>query len=150
MSPMGGAGRRNVLLWECNDDPDHVWSFTPNGELRNTLNGTCLDAAGYRGEQGANVDCIRCEALNGPALEAGPRADRTFELRNVQARPVPGRQRRAGARGRRCCCGCDGARDQLWSFEAYARPADLPAPHAVSEPPTRLGGALPRPGGGGP
>src|SRR6185503_20477717 len=35
-------GDANVLLWECNDDPDHVWSFTSDGELRNTLNGTCL------------------------------------------------------------------------------------------------------------
>ena len=45
-------GDSNVLLWECNDDPDHVWSFTPSGELRNTLNGTCLDAAGYDGPAG--------------------------------------------------------------------------------------------------
>ena len=48
-------GNSDVLLWECNDDPDHVWSFTRSGELRNAQNGTCLDAAGYDGQQGANV-----------------------------------------------------------------------------------------------
>src|SRR5207253_7500766 len=43
-------GNSNVLLGECNNDPDHVWSFTPDGELRNTLNGTCLRSEEHTSE----------------------------------------------------------------------------------------------------
>src|SRR6186713_2993345 len=57
-------GEADVLLSECNDDPDHVWSFTRSGELRNAQNGTCLDAAGYDGQQGANIDVYRCESMD--------------------------------------------------------------------------------------
>ena len=97
---LGGAGDSNVLLWECNDDPDHVWSFTRSGELRNALNGTCLDAAGYAGEQGANVDVYRCEALDDQRWQLVAARSRHVRAAQRQARPVPGRQR-PGGRARR-------------------------------------------------
>jgi hypothetical protein len=122
----------NVLLWECNDDPDHVWSFTRTGELRNALNGTCLDAAGYAAEQGANVDVFRCEAQDDQRWRLVPRGRGTFEMRNVRSGLCLDVNGRAGARGDNVLLwACDGGADQLWSFEAYpsdSRPVYQPAP----------------------
>jgi hypothetical protein len=133
-------GDSNVLLWECNDDPDHVWSFTRGGELRNSLNGTCLDAAGYDGQQGANVDVYRCESLDDQRWKLVPRGRGTFELRNVKQGLCLDVNGRAGARGDKVLLwACDGGSDQLWSFEAYApRPVPPPpGPMEVPPPPPR-------------
>ena len=128
-------GDANVLLWECNDDPDHVWSFTSEGELH-SMNGTCLDAAGYRGEQGANIDVFRCEALDDQRWKLVPRGRGTFELRNGKRGLCLDVNGRAGARGDKVLLwACDGAADQLWSFESYAPRPTYRRPHAVSEPP---------------
>ena len=128
-------GDANVLLWECNDDPDHVWSFTSEGELH-SMNGTCLDAAGYRGEQGANIDVFRCEALDDQRWRLVPRGQGTFELRNGKRGLCLDVNGRAGARGDKVLLwACDGATDQLWSFEPYAPRPTYRRPHAVSEPP---------------
>jgi Ricin-type beta-trefoil lectin domain/Domain of unknown function (DUF4476) len=133
-------GDADVLLWECNDDPDHVWSFTPNGELRNTMNGTCLDVAGYRGEQGANVDVYRCESLDDQRWKLMPRGNGTFELRNVKRGLCLDVKGRVGGRGDDVMLwACDGGADQLWSFEAYApgpRPAYRPLPPPQHRRPT--------------
>jgi hypothetical protein len=122
-----GKGNADVLLWECNDDPDHVWSFTPGGELRNNLNGTCLDVAGYRGEQGANVDVYRCESLDDQRWTLVNRGRGTFELRNVKRGLCLDVNGRVGARGDDVMLwACDGGADQLWSFEAYTPPSPAP------------------------
>ncbi len=125
-------GNGSVLLWECNDDPDHVWSFTRGGELRNALNGTCLDAAGVDGQQGAAIDVYRCESMDDQRWKLVPRGHGTFELRNVKRGLCLDVNGRAGARGDNLLLGvCDGGADQLWSFEAYApRP---PRPRAMDE-----------------
>src|SRR5262245_21908621 len=124
-------GEADVLLWECNDDPDHVWSFTPSGELRNTLNGTCLDVAGTRGGKGANVDVLRCEMLDDQRWTLVARGEGTFELRSNIKRglclDVKGGEGAAGDDV--MLWACDGAADQLWRFEPYA-----PAPRAVYVP----------------
>jgi len=132
-------GDADVLLWECNDDPDHVWSFTSEGELRNTLNGTCLDAAGYKGEQGANVDVFRCENLDDQRWKLVSRGQGTFELRNVKRGLCLDVNGRAGARGDRVLLwACDGGADQLWSFETHApRPTYRRHPTAT-EPPSPM------------
>jgi hypothetical protein len=140
-------GNGKVLLWECNDDPDHVWSFTRGGELRNALNGTCLDAAGYDGQQGAAVDVYRCESMDDQRWRLVPRGRGTFELRNGKRGLCLDVNGRAGARGDDVLLwACDGGADQLWSFEAYApRPQPpgpmMPAPpHRVrpADPPTPM------------
>jgi hypothetical protein len=129
-------GDADVLLWECNDDPDHVWSFTSEGELRNTLNGTCLDAAGYRGEQGANVDVFRCESQDDQRWRLVPRGQGTFELRNAKRGLCLDVNGRAGARGDRVLLwACDGGADQLWTFETHApRPTYRRPPTAAEQP----------------
>jgi len=136
-------GDANVLLWECNDDPDHVWSFTRSGELRNALNGTCLDAAGTDGQQGANVDVYRCESLDDQRWKLVPRGHGTFEMRNVKRGLCLDVNGRTGARGDKVLLwACDGGADQLWSFEPYApRPVPpgpiIPSPRRMrpSDPP---------------
>ena len=135
-------GNSDVLLWECNDDPDHVWSFTRSGELRNGLNGTCLDAAGYAGEQGANVDVYRCESLDDQRWKIVPRGHGTFELRNVKRDLCLDVNGRSGARGDDVLLwACDGGVDQLWTFEAYTPPPPtvpqlpLPRRYRPSDPP---------------
>jgi len=124
-------GDANVLLGECNGDPDHVWSFTRDSELRNTLNGTCLDAAGTDGQQGANVDVYRCESMDDQRWKLVARGRGTFELRNVKRGLCLDVNGRAGARGDNVLLwACDGGADQLWSFEPYAPPS-----RPVQDPP---------------
>jgi hypothetical protein len=131
-------GDSNVLLWECNDDPDHVWSFTRSGELRNALNGTCLDAAGYDGQQGANVDVYRCESMDDQRWRLVPRGHGTFELRNLKRGLCLDVNGRDGARGDNVLLWtCDGGADQLWSFEAYA-PRPVPPPEVIVPSPRRM------------
>jgi hypothetical protein len=129
-------GDSNVLLGECNDDPDHVWSFTRGGELRNALNGTCLDAAGSDGQQGANVDVYQCESAEDQRWKLVPRGRGTFEMRNVKRGLCLDVNGRAGARGDNVLLWmCDGGADQLWTFEAYAPRPELPGPPAAMVPP---------------
>jgi hypothetical protein len=119
-------GDANVRLGECDNDPDHVWSFSSAGELRNALAGTCLDAAGWAGEQGANIDAYRCENLDDQRWTLVARGRGKFELRNAKNGLCLDVKGRAGARGDNLLLGpCDGAADQLWSFEPYAAPQRL-------------------------
>jgi len=136
-------GNSDVLLWECNDDPDHVWSFTRSGELRNAQNGTCLDVVGTDAQQGANVDVYRCESMDDQRWKLVARGRGTFELRNVKRGLCLDVNGREGARGDKVLLwACDGGADQLWSFEAYApRPAPAPPPPPELEVPP----APPRP-----
>src|SRR3954447_22310499 len=30
-------GNQDALLWDCNNDPDQVWTFSPDGEVRDVL-----------------------------------------------------------------------------------------------------------------
>jgi hypothetical protein len=132
-------GDANALLWECNDDPDHVWSFTRGGELRNTLNGTCLDAAGYDGQQGANVDVYRCESMDDQRWKLVPRGHGTFELHNVKRGLCLDVNGRAGGRGDNVLLwACDGGADQLWSFEPYAPRPAAPPPGPIIPSPRRM------------
>ena len=129
-------GDGDVLLSECNDDPDHVWSFTRSGELRNAQNGTCLDAAGYDGQQGANVDVYRCESMDDQRWKLVPRGRGTFELRNVKRGLCLDVNGRAGADGDKVLLwACDGGADQIWSFEAYAPRPTPPPPPELEVPP---------------
>jgi hypothetical protein len=146
-----GQGDSKVLLWECNDDPDHVWSFTRGGELRNTLNNTCLDAAGTDGQQGANVDVYRCESMDDQRWKLVPRGRGTFEMRNVKRGLCLDVNGRAGAKGDNVLLwACDGGADQLWSFEPYAAPPprtifqQVTAPQPVQQPAGPDPTALPR------
>ncbi|HXJ20070.1 MAG TPA: RICIN domain-containing protein [Polyangia bacterium] len=134
----GWAARKssNVLLWDCNEDPDQVWTFAPTGELRNTLNGTCLDAAGYDGVQGANVDIYRCESLDDQRWTLIPRGHGTFELHNNKRGLCLDVSGRAGARGDNVLLwACDGGADQLWSFESHPPAPPPPRPVRPSQPP---------------
>lgn len=139
-----GAKSSNVLLWECNGNPDQVWSFTPDGELRNMLNGTCLDAAGYDGAPGANVDIYRCESLDNQRWTLVPRGPGTFELHNNKRGLCLDVNGRAGARGDNVMLwACDGGADQLWSLEPHAleappRPAPMRRPYDPPDPSREL------------
>ena len=127
-------GDANVLLWECNDDPDHVWSFTSEGELH-SMNGTCLDAAGYRGEQGANVDVFRCEALDDQRWKLVPRGQERSSCATASAASAwtsTGGRARAATR---CCSGrATAPPTSSGPSEPYAPRPTYRRPHAVSEP----------------
>jgi hypothetical protein len=127
----GAQGDGYVLLWECNSDPDQVWSFTPGGELHDVLTGACLDAAGYDGAAGANVDIYRCEGLDDQRWALIARGGGKFELHNLKRGLCLDVAGYAGARGDNVALWtCDGGTDQIWSFEPYAAP-----PRPVYAPP---------------
>ena len=127
-------GNGNVLLWECNGDPDQVWSFSPGGELVDAVGGVCLDAAGYDGRQGANVDVYRCERLADQRWMLAPRDGGSFELRNEKSGLCLDVQGRNGAHGDNVLLwACDGGADQRWSWEPYGGPS----PERVQMPPRR-------------
>jgi hypothetical protein len=141
-------GNANVVLWECNDDPDQVWSFAPSGELHNVLAGTCLDAAGYDGAQGANVDTYRCEGLDDQRWTLVPRGNGVFELHNLKRGVCLDVNGKAGARGDNVMLWkCLGEPDQMWHWEPYAldgrrrpeprptAPRQLPPEQMVPPPP---------------
>jgi hypothetical protein len=120
-------GNQDVLLWECNNDPDQVWTFSPDRELRDVLTGACLDVAGYDGAQGANVGVFRCERLDDQRWTLVPRGDDTFELRSVKRGLCLDVKGKAGARGDDVMLwACDGDPDQRWRWEPYAMPAQRP------------------------
>jgi hypothetical protein len=120
-------GNQDALLWECNDDPDQVWTFSADRELRDVLTGACLDVAGYDGAQGANVGVFRCERLDDQRWTLVPRGQDTFELRSVKRGLCLDVKGNAGARGDDVMLwACDGASDQLWRWEPYAMPAQRP------------------------
>lgn len=125
-------GDGNVLLWECNNDPDQVWSFA-GAELRDDLTGACLDVAGYDGAQGANVDVFRCEGMDDQRWMLVPRGQGTFELRNLKRGLCLDVNGKAGARGDNVALwACDGGIDQTWRWEPYAPPV---APERRPGPP---------------
>ena len=89
--------------------------------------GTCLDAAGYDGAPGANVDVFRCESLDDQRWTLVARGNNTFELRNNKRGLCLDVKGRNGARGDDVLLwACDGGPDQLWSFEPYAPPPPPP------------------------
>jgi Ricin-type beta-trefoil lectin domain/Domain of unknown function (DUF4476) len=117
-------GNFNVLLWDCNDDPDQVWSFNDAGEANDVLTGQCLDAAGYEGVRGVNVDTFRCEGLDDQRWALVPRGAGLFELHNLKRGLCLDVAGRNGGRGDNVALwDCDGGRDQVWSWEPYAIPA---------------------------
>lgn len=152
-----GQGSGNVLLWDCNGDPDHAWSFTRSGELVNAVGGVCLDAAGYAGQAGANVGVYRCEHLNDQRWSVVPRGDGSFEIHNRKQNLCLDVNGQAGARGDNVLLwNCDGGADQRWTFEPWTasspryvgpprhRPPgdppeqpwmDPPPPHVMPPPP---------------
>ena len=138
-------GNSNVLLWDCNDDPDQVWSFAGR-ELRDAYTGTCLDVAGYDGAKGANVDIFRCESLDDQRWTLVPRGQGTFELHNFKRGLCLDVNGKAGARGDNVLLwACDGGVDQTWRWEPYSvappRPPERrpgppgPPPRRPSMPP---------------
>jgi hypothetical protein len=113
-------GNANVVLWECNNDPDQVWSFTSSGELRNAVAGTCLDAGGYDGAQGANVDTFRCEGLDDQRWALVPTGPGIFELHNLKRGVCLDVNGKAGGRGDNVMLWkCLGEPDQMWRWEPY-------------------------------
>ena len=128
-------GNSNVLLWDCNDDPDQVWSFA-GPELHNALTRTCLDAAGYDGNQGANVDIFRCEGLDDQRWTLVPRGQGTFELHNFKRGICLDVNGKAGARGDDVkLWACDGGLDQTWRWEPYTAPPPRYPPERRPGPP---------------
>jgi hypothetical protein len=125
----GGA---NVLLWSCNNDPDHVWSFTPSGEIKNTQNGLCLTIADKdrgrdrgrrrgrdrdRPRRGDDVGIDACDGSRSQQWAIVARGRDNFEVRH-------GRELCLDVEGRRGAQGddvllwdCDGGSDQTWSWE---------------------------------
>src|SRR4051812_15561169 len=122
-------GDGNVLLWECNNDPDQVWSFAPGGELANVMtDGRCLDVAGNDGAAGRNVDVYRCEAMNDQRWTLVPRGNNRFELRNRQSGLCLDVNGRNGARGDKVLMwNCDGGADQTWWWDPVHTQA-MPGP----------------------
>ena len=130
-------GNSNVLLWDCNNDPDQVWSFA-SGELHNGLTGSCLDVAGYDGAQGANVDVFRCEGLDDQRWTLVPRGQGTFELHSLKRGLCLDVVGKAGARGDNVLLwACDGGADQTCRWEPYAAPPPRYAPERRPGPPPR-------------
>ena len=128
-------GSRDVLLWECNEDPDQVWSFAPGGELRDALTGDCLDIAGYDGAKGADVGTYRCEGMDDQRWFLANRRNGKFELRSVKRGLCLDVSGRAGKRGDNVLLwACDGGADQLWTWESY-EPAQQRQVRHMQEPP---------------
>lgn len=120
-------GNQDVLLWECNGDPDQVWTFSADRELRDALTGACLDVAGYDGAQGANVGVFRCERLDDQRWTLVPRGNDTFELRSLKRGLCLDVKGKAGARGDDVMLWrCEGDADQLWRWEPFTMPAPRP------------------------
>ena len=130
-------GNGNVLLWECNDDPDQTWAFTPGGELTDAVGGVCLDAAGYDGRAGANVDVYRCERVDDQRWVLVPRGGGSFELHNRKSGMCLDVAGRDGKRGDNVLLwSCDGGADQRWWWEPAApRHVVAPPPRPVRDPP---------------
>ena len=55
-------GNGNVHLWECNDDPDQVWSFARGSELVNSVGGVCLERPATTGAQAPTSTSIAASA----------------------------------------------------------------------------------------
>jgi Ricin-type beta-trefoil lectin domain/Domain of unknown function (DUF4476) len=135
-------GNSNVLLWQCNGDPDQVWSFSRMSELDDEATHTCLDAAGYDGARGANVDIYRCENLDDQRWTVVPRGGGTFELHNMKRGLCLDVNGKAGNQGDNVMLwDCDGAPDQAWSWEPWTqeppRPGFPPEQHPLPPPQQR-------------
>jgi hypothetical protein len=130
-------GDRDVLLWECNEDPDQVWSFAPGGELRDALTGECLDVAGHDGAKGADVGTYRCEGMDDQRWTLANRPNGRFELRSVKSGLCLDVSGRAGKRGDNVLLwACDGGADQLWTWEPHAPPQQRQRPVRHMHEPT--------------
>jgi hypothetical protein len=137
-------GNRNVLLWQCNGDPDHQWSFSPGGELLNAVGTVCLDAAGYDGRAGANVGVFRCESQDDQRWSLVSRGRGSFELRNRKQGMCLDVVGNAGNRGDNVILWpCDGGMDQVWQWEPAGAPP--PAPVYVPAPPPSYPPSYPAP-----
>ena len=133
-------GNSNVLLWECNGDPDQVWSFSRMSELDNEATHTCLDAAGYDGARGANVDIFRCESLDDQRWTVVPRGGGIFELHNLKRGLCLDVNGKEGNRGDNVMLwDCNGGADQTWSWEPWTQgpPRQGPPPDQRPMPPPR-------------
>ena len=142
-------GSGNVLLWECNGDPDQTWSFTPGGSLINAVGGVCLDAAGYDGRAGANVAIYRCEHLDDQRWTLAPRGGGSFELHNRKSGMCLDVAGRNGARGDNVLLwNCDGGADQRWWWEPSPSRTVAPPPRPIRDPPPAVDpiAELPPPG----
>jgi hypothetical protein len=139
-------GNANVHLWDCNGDPDQVWSFTRNGELFDAASGRALDVAGRSGQAGANVGVYRAERKRDQKWDLVQRGPGVFELVNRKHGLCLDVEGVAGARGQNVLLwGCDGGADQLWSFQPVnaapvwtgpvQRPAPAPRPVPLPRPP---------------
>jgi len=128
-------GNANVLLWDCNGDPDQTWAMEPTGALINGANGRALDVAGTAGQRGANVDVYTPERSTDQRWDLVPRGKRTFQLVNRKQKLCLDVEGTAGARGNNVLLWtCDGGADQLWSFEpAGVRPPRMTGP--INRPP---------------
>src|SRR4051794_18377622 len=128
-----GAGDGNALLWECNGDPDQVWSFTPGGELVNAL-GSCLDVAEYDGAPGRNVDVYRCEGLDDQKWSLVPAGGDRFLLHNRKQSLCLDVAGKNGNKGDNVALWhCDGGKDQLWSWEPVV--VEAPRRRPPGDPP---------------
>jgi hypothetical protein len=138
-------GNRTVVLWECNNDPDHVWTFSANGELMNAVGNLCLDAQGRDGAQGAQINVRPCNQRPDQKWRLVSRGGGRFELRNGARDLCLDVVGRAGARGDKTILWqCDGGADQLWRFDAAGGPAVVappPAPGPTYVPPPPPPGA---------
>jgi hypothetical protein len=136
-------GNANVQLWDCNNDPDQVWSFA-GAELRDVLTGACLDVAGYDGAKGANVDVFRCEGMDDQRWTLVPRGQGTFELHNLKRDLCLDVVGKAGGRGDNVMLwACDGGADQTWRWEPYAPPRGPDRRPVPPGPPPRRPSAPP-------
>jgi hypothetical protein len=116
-------GDANVRLWECNDDPDQVWSFGDKNELHNVLTDQTLDPAGSSGAEGADVRIFQAERVADQRWQVVPRRPGMFEIRNAKRDMCLDVHGRVGARGDDVLLWtCDGGRDQLWTWEPYPHP----------------------------
>ncbi len=144
------AGDGDVLLWECNGDPDQVWSFAHTGELVNAT-GTCLDVTGYDGAPGRNVGVFQCEGVADQRWSLVPVEGDRFMLHNRKQNICLDVVGKNGNKGDNVLLwSCDAGRDQTWYWEPASerrlvrrRPPGVP-PEYVREQPADPGmGVLP-------
>lgn len=133
----GAPGTNNgaaLLLWECErsgrnpngSETDHRWTFTPQGFIKNTLSGKCIDVSGAPGTtNGARLILWDCET-SGRNANGSP-TDQQWELlptgliRNklsgkcIDVSGAPGT--RSGARLQLWDCESARNSDQYWWYE---------------------------------
>lgn len=131
----GTANGAPITLYDCERNrrnpngsrTDQLWEFTPQGFIRNTLSGRCLDVSGAPGvANGAPLILYDCEFSgrnpNGSQTDQQWTLDRSGLIRNRlsgKCIDVPGAPGSAnGARLRLWDCEvAGGPTDQLWQLE---------------------------------